>query len=105
VPVDWPGGVRHEGDASPVCGFCMEQEKAGTDTSRSGLEWEIGSSPCAGMGVSTVAGPVGGLARSSGEAPVMGVERRSQVICDVFVRSTETRWVREELREQVEVTR
>ena len=36
MPADWPGGVRHEGDVSPVCGFCMEQEKAGTDTSHSG---------------------------------------------------------------------
>ncbi len=44
------------------------------------------------MGVSTVAVPAGGLARSSGEAPVMGVERRGRVICDVFVGSTETRW-------------
>ena len=37
VPVDWPGGVRHGGDASPVCGFCMEREKAGFDTARSGF--------------------------------------------------------------------
>jgi hypothetical protein len=37
VPADWPGGVRHGGDASPVCGFCMKQEKAGVDTARSGL--------------------------------------------------------------------
>ena len=28
VPADWPGGVRHGGDASPVCGFCMEREQA-----------------------------------------------------------------------------
>ena len=40
-----------------------------------------GSSPRAGMGVSTVAGSAGGPARSSGEAPVMGVERRGRVIC------------------------
>jgi len=35
--------------------------------------------------LSTDAGWVGGLARSSGEAPVMGVERRGQtiVICSV----------------------
>ncbi len=32
------------------------------------------------MALSTVALPAGGLARSSGEAPVMGVERRGQVI-------------------------
>ena len=28
MPVYWPGGVRHAGDVSPVCGFRMEQEKA-----------------------------------------------------------------------------
>jgi hypothetical protein len=31
-------------------------------------------------GLSTVAGGAGGLARSSDEAPVMGVERRSRVV-------------------------
>jgi hypothetical protein len=34
VPAYWPGGVRHVGDVSPVCGFRMEQEKAGPDTAR-----------------------------------------------------------------------
>src|SRR4051794_18456450 len=24
APFYWPGGVRHGGGASPVCGFCME---------------------------------------------------------------------------------
>jgi hypothetical protein len=32
APVYWPGGARHEGGASPVCGFCMERGKAGVDT-------------------------------------------------------------------------
>src|SRR4029078_4088018 len=32
-------------------------------------------------GVSTVAGRAGGPARSSGEAPVIGVERRGRVVC------------------------
>jgi hypothetical protein len=82
VPADWPGGVLHGGDASPVCGFCMKQEKAGVDTVRSGFPgWARGSSPrCAG--VSTVADPAGGPAHSSGEAPVTGVERRGRVIWD-----------------------
>ena len=31
-PVFWPGGVRHEGGASPVCGFCTERGKADADT-------------------------------------------------------------------------
>lgn len=30
-PVYWPGGVRHEGVASPVCGFRTERERAGPD--------------------------------------------------------------------------
>lgn len=34
MPAYWPGGVRHVGDVSPVCGFRMEQEKAGPDTAR-----------------------------------------------------------------------
>jgi len=37
IPVYWPGGARHGGDASPVCGFCMEQQKVGRDTSRWGF--------------------------------------------------------------------
>ena len=81
MPADWPGGVRHGGDASPVCGFCMEREKAGSDTARSGLRAGEREKPERCMGVSTVAGSAGGPARSSGEAPVMGVERRGRVIC------------------------
>ena len=34
-PVYWLGGVRREGGASPVCGFCMERGKAGADTGAS----------------------------------------------------------------------
>lgn len=29
--VSWPGGVRHEGGVSPVCGVCTERGKAGAD--------------------------------------------------------------------------
>jgi hypothetical protein len=32
VPADWPGGVRHGGDASLVCCSCTERGKAGPDT-------------------------------------------------------------------------
>jgi hypothetical protein len=39
-------------------------------------------------GLSTVAGRAGGLARSSDEVPVMGTERRGQVIRGLFARST-----------------
>jgi len=31
-PVYGPGGARHEGGVSPVCGFCVERGKAGPDT-------------------------------------------------------------------------
>jgi hypothetical protein len=31
-PGYWPGGARHVGDASPVCGFHVERGKAGPDT-------------------------------------------------------------------------
>jgi hypothetical protein len=39
VPVYWPGGVRHEGGASPVCCICTERGKAEIDTARSVQEW------------------------------------------------------------------
>jgi hypothetical protein len=29
---DWPGGVRHIGDVSPVCRSCAERGKARLDT-------------------------------------------------------------------------
>ena len=59
----------------------MEREKAGCDTARSGLRAGEREKPVRCMGVSTVAGSAGGPTRSSGEAPVMGVERRGRVIC------------------------
>src|SRR6266702_2931948 len=34
VPEYWPGGVRHVGGASLVCGSCTERGKAGADTAR-----------------------------------------------------------------------
>src|SRR6185312_1501731 len=34
VPVYWPGGARHGGGASLVCGFHAERGKAGADTAR-----------------------------------------------------------------------
>src|SRR6266571_9264807 len=37
-PVYWPGGVRCEGGASLICGFCMERGKACADTAAGGLE-------------------------------------------------------------------
>jgi hypothetical protein len=35
-PDYWPGGARHVGDASPVCGFHVERGKAGPDTVSTG---------------------------------------------------------------------
>src|SRR6266704_1128470 len=34
VPEYWPGGVRHVGGASLVCGSCTERGKTGADTAR-----------------------------------------------------------------------
>ena len=83
MPVYWPGGARHEGGASPVCGFCMERGKAGADTAF--VPAGAGATGSASSGrnreaLSTVEALVGGPARSSGEAAVMGVERRGRII-------------------------
>jgi len=81
VPVSWPGGVRHVGDVSLVCCFYVERGKAHPDT---GVVVKIarGSVPSGRnrKGLSTDAGCAGGPARSSGEAPVIGVERRGRAI-------------------------
>src|SRR6476619_4561911 len=39
----WPGGVRHVGDVSPVCGFCTERGKARLDTAVEDGERELPS--------------------------------------------------------------
>ena len=73
---------------SLVCCFHVERGKACPDTA--GRRSVRGSIPSGRNreGLSTVAGRAGGLARSSGEASVMGVKRRGQVIRGLFVRST-----------------
>lgn len=72
---------------SLFCGFCMERGKAGSDTAVGGCcEWRArvvrGRAPGDGNRevLSTDAEPAGGPARSSVEAPVMGVERRGRLI-------------------------
>jgi hypothetical protein len=77
-PAYWPGGARHGGGASPVCGSRAERGKVRPDTAPAGV---AGGGRERGEGrdpkpLSTVAGRAGGPARSSGEAPVMGAERR-----------------------------
>jgi hypothetical protein len=42
-PCFWPGGVRHVGDVSPVCGFCAERGKARLDTAVEDGERELPS--------------------------------------------------------------
>src|ERR1019366_5469275 len=82
----WPGGVRHAGDASPVCGFRTEQEKARPDTGRSRFPGpsdrehpeRLNRKGLNRKGLSTVAGRAGGPVRSSGEVPVTGGERRGR---------------------------
>jgi hypothetical protein len=58
---------------SLICCSRTEREKARFDTAGCGLL-------PATRGSALVAGCAGGPARSSGEAPVMGVERRGRVI-------------------------
>lgn len=66
---------------SLVCGFRMERGKACPDTDVASAG-SGGSAPGSGNceALSTDAGDAGGPARSSGEAPVMGVERRGRTI-------------------------
>jgi hypothetical protein len=73
---------------SLVCCFRAEREKARPDTAaREGSERERPKRPKP-RGIEYRSGRAGGLARSSDEAPVMGAERRGQVIRGLFVRST-----------------
>jgi|SRR5882757_6483386 len=69
---DWPGGVRHVGDVSPVCCSCTERGKACPDTAVRVCVADGEREPAKRLNrkaVSTVAGPAGGPARSSCEAP------------------------------------
>jgi hypothetical protein len=79
VPVDWPGGVRHGGGASLICGFRVERGKACPDTApllqRREREFFKRLNR---KKQSTDAGHVGGPAHSSAEASVMEVERRGR---------------------------
>src|SRR5664280_802527 len=81
----WPGGVRHRGGVTLVCGFRKERGKASADmVPRSGFGGARGSAP-GGRNreeLSTVAAVAGGPSRSSDEAPVMGVEPRGRLIRD-----------------------
>jgi hypothetical protein len=66
---------------SLVCCSRMEREKVRLDTA-AGVAVARGSAPTGRNreALSTVAGRAGGPARSSAEAPVMGVERRGRII-------------------------
>jgi len=93
VPVYWPDGVRREGGASLICGFYMERGKAGADSAAlrrkergAARGSALGSRNCEAL--STDAALAGGPARSSEEAPVMGVERRRRLIWVLFARAT-----------------
>ena len=68
VPVYRPGGARHAGDVSLVCGSCAEREKARPDTAVVGGEREVPKRRNR-EGRSTDAGDAGGLTRSSREVP------------------------------------
>src|SRR6185312_12465543 len=84
VPVYWPGGARHGGGASLVCGFHAERGKAAADTACLSLRGRAARGSALGgrnrEALSTVAAAAGGPARSSGDAPVTGAERRGRLI-------------------------
>jgi len=106
VPVYWPGGVRRVGGVSPVCRFCMERGKADADTAALAPEGAGGKRERAVRrkpeALSTVAGLAFGPAHSSGEAPVMGAERRSRTVLVKFVRATRGFWEGSSGRAEVE---
>jgi hypothetical protein len=109
VTADWPGGVAHVGDVSPVCCFCAERGKARVDTAvddRVDGEREP-AKRLNRKAVSTVAGRAGGPARSSYETPAGrdggGAKGPGHLWC---VRSiNRQRVVREELGGQAEAVR
>lgn len=71
-----------------VCGVRTERGKARADTTIRGFPWVVRGSASSSRNcemLSTVAGCAGGPARSSGEAAVMGVERRGRTIRVVHV--------------------
>jgi len=92
-PGYWPGGARHVGDASPVCGFHVERGKASPDTA-AGKRWRQGVRSSGGnrKASSTVAGRAFGPTHSSAEASVMEGERRGRVIRGDLIRATRELW-------------
>ena len=82
VPMYWPGGVRHRGGVNLICGSRRERWKADADIVSVWLAGAIGSPPSGRNreGLSTVAASAGGPSRSSGDAPVMGVEPRGRLV-------------------------
>ncbi len=93
VPMYWPGGVRHRDGVNLICGSCRERWKAGADIVSVWLTGARGSALCGGYreGLSTDAAPAGGPSRNSGEALVMGVERRGRLVHGWFLWPT-GRW-------------
>jgi hypothetical protein len=73
VPAYGPGGVRHEGGVSPVCGFYAERGKADHDTTVRGVRVVRGSASSGRNreALSTDAWSAGGPARSSDDARVI----------------------------------
>lgn len=63
-----------------ICGFRMEREKARVDTAAVVAARGSASSSRNCKTLSTDAGRAGGPVRSSGDAPVMGAERRGRTI-------------------------
>lgn len=88
VPADWPGGVRHEGGASVV--LALVRNVGTCRPAPAGGQWRsIGLRSSCGReraeqrelrGVEYRAGHRGGPSCSSGEGPVIGLERRGRVV-------------------------
>ena len=73
---------------SPDCGDHGELGKSRAAMGQAGAVRSVREREAGPAGESTVAARGGGSARSSGEAPVIGVERRSRPIDDVRTGST-----------------
>ena len=84
VPVYWPGGLRHTGGASLVQAFMRNSGTCRSETATA-RAWDARSREGDPQAAATVRGRVlvaehrGGPVRSSGEGPVMGLERRNWV--------------------------
>jgi hypothetical protein len=93
-PAYWPGGVRHEGGVSPVCGFYTERGKAVSDTDHLS-KVARGSAPSGRNreALSTDAESAGGPTRSSDDARVMAGTAKGSALPGCFRSSNRPVWL------------